>query len=258
MRASQSYRVFPPDTTPTPLEVGLEKGGELTGVCAICGEAATFSFSGRIRESGICSVCKGSNRKRQIAHIIRHHWGSLTLPPGMGVLNTEARGALHDALQHNEEYVASEYYGASIAPGAVIKGRRHENLCALSFRDSTLDLVISSDVLEHIPDPYMAHQEVFRVLKPGGRHIFTVPFNNGLYDQVRARIRADGSIEHIEKPAYHGDPLQKDGILVFVVFGFEMLYKLNSIGYKTRMWNLHEPAHGIVGVAQVFEAIKPA
>lgn len=32
-------------------------------------------------------------------------------------------------------------------------------------------------VLSHIPSPYQAHYEVRRILKPGGSHVFTVPFS---------------------------------------------------------------------------------
>ena len=32
-------------------------------------------------------------------------------------------------------------------------------------------------VFVHIPMPYQAHHELFRILKPGGSHVFTVPFS---------------------------------------------------------------------------------
>jgi len=42
--------------------------------------------------------------------------------------------------------------------------------------DGCVDLLVSSSVLEHIPDPELAIREVFRVLKPGGRVYAEVPF----------------------------------------------------------------------------------
>lgn len=42
--------------------------------------------------------------------------------------------------------------------------------------DDSVDLLVSSSVLEHIPDPELAIREVFRVLKPGGRVYAEVPF----------------------------------------------------------------------------------
>ncbi len=45
----------------------------------------------------------------------------------------------------------------------------------LPFWDSSFDLVICSEVLEHIPDDRKAMRELFRVLKPGGWSIIQVP-----------------------------------------------------------------------------------
>lgn len=45
----------------------------------------------------------------------------------------------------------------------------------LPFADSTFDLVICSEVLEHIPDHEKAVQELVRVLKPGSHLVVTVP-----------------------------------------------------------------------------------
>lgn len=45
----------------------------------------------------------------------------------------------------------------------------------IPFQDNTFDVVISSEVIEHVPDPFKAIQELFRVLKPGGTMILTTP-----------------------------------------------------------------------------------
>ena len=45
----------------------------------------------------------------------------------------------------------------------------------LPFDSNSFDYVISSDVIEHTPDPYEATIELIRVLKPGGKLCITVP-----------------------------------------------------------------------------------
>ena len=45
----------------------------------------------------------------------------------------------------------------------------------LPFPDATFDVVITSEVLEHIQDDVTAIAEMVRVLKPGGRFAATVP-----------------------------------------------------------------------------------
>lgn len=49
----------------------------------------------------------------------------------------------------------------------------------LPFADGTLDLAISFNVMEHVPDPQTAVLEIIRVLKPGGSFytVFGPPFN---------------------------------------------------------------------------------
>ncbi len=51
----------------------------------------------------------------------------------------------------------------------------------LPYADNTFDLVISSDVLEHIEKDFEAVAEVKRVLKPGGVIIATVPAHQRLF-----------------------------------------------------------------------------
>jgi len=43
------------------------------------------------------------------------------------------------------------------------------------LRDASFDLVLCTQVLEHVPRPLEALREVRRILKPGGRFLFSVP-----------------------------------------------------------------------------------
>jgi ubiquinone/menaquinone biosynthesis C-methylase UbiE len=49
------------------------------------------------------------------------------------------------------------------------------DITRLPFSDDFFDVVICSEVLEHIPDQHTAVYEVNRVLKPGGDLIVSVP-----------------------------------------------------------------------------------
>lgn len=49
------------------------------------------------------------------------------------------------------------------------------DITALPFADHTFDLVICSEVLEHVPDHHGAVSEILRVLKPGHDLVVSVP-----------------------------------------------------------------------------------
>ena len=199
-----------------------------------------------------------------MAYIVRRQCGlpvkgKFYFPPEFSIYNTESNGALHCALKSMENYTCSEYFGDLDGPGQEVQGIRHENLQKLSFADKSFDLLLSSDVLEHMPSPYAAHQEIFRVLKPGGQHIFTVPFNPGVdEDDIRARV-VDGQIEYLAEKIFHGDPVRpNDGILVWTIFGQEMVDRLTELGFVVATMRINEPYHGIIGDnAIVFVAQKP-
>lgn len=237
--------------------------------CPVCGRLSLAArFSDNLRESGNCVGCRATNRQRQLAWVILQ-W----LLPGpvnksglsavsalpRRIFNTEAAGPIHRALAGGPGYVCSEYVGAVYEPGEEIEGTRHEDLQALSFADASLDLVVSSDVLEHVPEPYQAHQEIFRVLDAGGAHVFTVPFlDSEELDQERSRLSVEGDVVHLLEPQYHTDPLREGGALVYTLFGLEMLVRLGEIGFRAKVYNVRSPWHGIYGPnAFVFVAQKP-
>jgi SAM-dependent methyltransferase len=54
---------------------------------------------------------------------------------------------------------------------------------ALPFKDATLDGVLATQVLEHVRRPWVALEEVFRCLKPGGWCIATIPMAWRLHEE---------------------------------------------------------------------------
>ncbi|MCX8050261.1 MAG: class I SAM-dependent methyltransferase, partial [Methylohalobius sp.] len=77
---------------------------------------------------------------------------------GIVIYNTEADGPIHKALVEKKNYFCSNYYGEQYKSGEIVNGVMHQDLMRLSFEDGSIDLVLSSDVLEHVSDPYKAHR----------------------------------------------------------------------------------------------------
>jgi hypothetical protein len=156
------------------LMVKLHFGG--IAKCSVCGSFTLIYVKGEnLRETCICIKCKSNNRQRQIAYVACHVVGCAKKRriPSMKdfielddfvVYNTEARGPIHGWLSKMENYLCSEYFGDSYKSGDFVNNIMHQDLMDMSLSTESVDLVISSDVFEHIPHPYKAHEEVYRVL----------------------------------------------------------------------------------------------
>jgi SAM-dependent methyltransferase len=234
--------------------------------CTVCGSLSLIYLTNdNFRENCYCVRCRSFNRQRQIAYVLCTLLANkkikslrdLHLADNIAIYNTESGGTLHRFLSRAGRYVSSEYFGDQYTSGQYIDGRMHQDLMCLSFSDNQFDFVFSTDVFEHVADPYVGHQEVYRVLKPGGRHIFTVPFyQSQILDENRASI-LNGELVHHKEPLYHIDPLRPEGVLVFNIFAIEMIVKLAKIGFRTNMHHLYRPSNGILGTnGLVFEAVK--
>lgn len=80
--------------------------------------------------------------------------------------------------------------GVDLVAGGLRKA--HENVpdaellqadvCALPLMDASVDLVMSANLLEHVPDDGLALAEIFRILRPGARALIVVPVGPGNYD----------------------------------------------------------------------------
>ena len=257
-RSFQLYPYYPRPRTELERKA-LE--GDTQGICSVCGKRTRFTgWTESFRESGFCQHCGSTNRQRQIAFILRRSLEIAeehSFPVSLPIYNTESTGSLHNQLRLIQGYQCSEYFGDGYHPGKLVKGIHHEDLQRLSFGDNAFDYVLSSDVLEHVPDPYQAHKEIWRVLQYRGRHLFTVPFYPYRYfDEIRSCVR-EGELVHQLTPQYHSDPLRPEGLLTYTIFSLEMLLKVSAIGFLIHTYVLYEPEYGIIGWNNIiFEAIK--
>lgn len=125
---------------------------------------------------------------------------------GRHVFECARRGALVVAL----DYAAGEVVETRNTLAAMVEagditadkliGVLRGDARRLPFPDATFDVVITSEVLEHIQDDVSAIAEMARVLKPGGRFAATVPswfpevVNWKLSDEYHAPKSAGGHV----------------------------------------------------------------
>lgn len=231
-----------------------DRRGDEPGYCVVCGASTRFAFNSwttpdelhafwadaivsrdyNRRESMFCRVCCSNLRVRRIAEVLVDLYG----PPGCGsfaelievpafrgldvaeVNTIGSLGSLHALLRQLPRLSFSEYRGPE-GLGEVVDGIRNEDMCRFTYPDGAFDIVLSSDTLEHVPDFRTALAETRRVLRPGGRHVFTVPVLwTRETTETRARIGDDGEIEHLMPILYHG---RGSGAYRFIPVGIDML-----------------------------------
>jgi len=213
------------------------------GYCTICGKSTFFLIiRGVLRGNYLCVNCHSRSRNRYLAKVLcdifaikkPYSLGNFIRSlPDLSVYEAQASGVIHDKLKFLNNYSCSEFFN-DITPGSFSSnGTLCQDLQNLSFRDNSFDLVITQDVFEHIRDPEIAWREIYRVLKPGGYHVFTIPWSRD-HKTVR-RVRLEGENEvYILPKVFHGDDI-RDG-LVYSDFGYDIPEALNTMGFPTEVY----------------------
>ena len=194
--------------------------------CPYCGPTVFV----RLRRDAVgvrCVRCAASAIHLAIGWALREYAGRLE---DRDVCELSARGPLAEFLRRTARSAATSEYFADVASGTWRNGVRCEDVQHLSYADASFDLVTHTEVLEHVPDDARAFAELYRVLRPGGMMIFTVPMHDGAQTVERARLRDDG-IEYLQEPVYHLDPLRNEGILAFRDYGRDILDRLLAAGF---------------------------
>lgn len=140
-------------------------------------------------------------------------------------------GAASNKIARECSYYTSSNFYPAIPRGQYVDEHRCENLEALTFSDESFDMIITQDVMEHVLNPQNAFAEIARTLKPGGAHVFTVPWYYWKNTVVRAKLK-NGNIEYIEEPIYHLNPIDKNGSLVTIDYGrdfFDLIYRSSNM-----------------------------
>jgi SAM-dependent methyltransferase len=195
------------------------------------------------RENHRCQECGASLRYRAQANALALAYGHAGTSlaeliaegtfGGLSIYEPGIIGPMRRFLSQLPGYFNS-YYWPGVAPGEEHQGVRCEDLRHLTLADESVDLVISSDILEHVRGPAEAFSELFRVLRPGGRHVFTVPLVWPLPSTTQARVDYSGSEDaFLLPPVYHGSPTDPQGSLVYTDFGMDLPEGLRLLGFET-------------------------
>jgi len=195
-------------------------------ICRACRRRTLILALGSTEEFHVCIRCRANLRYALLAEHLRAAFPDLAR---MDVLELDFSSPLRSILANARTYTRS-FYRDGIAPGTVREdGVVCQDITRLTYPDRSLDLIVSSDVLEHVPDVAAAFRESARVLRPGGAHVFTVP---NRARTVRRALLENGQITHLQTPEYHLDPLDARGVLAFWDFGPDLPEAVPMPGLK--------------------------
>lgn len=181
------------------------------------------------REALSCMRTTLNARMRAAAQFMLEN---LDIDKGASVYITERITPLFEYFRNWYPDIEGSEYLPGVPYGTLDDNVRCEDLQALTFPDERFDLVLSFDVLEHVPEYKIAIHEMARILKPGGHLIMTTPTTfDSFANHIRAVVNDEGDLEHLAEPEYHGNPLGPPS-LCFTSFGFELIEQLRSFGFK--------------------------
>lgn len=233
------------------------RGHANLGWCPVCEARTLFVELDRWRRDNyVCPRCRSIPRHRALIAVL-----SETVPDWRqrDVYESGPAGASSTKLAREcRSYVASHY--RQPLPGSPAEGVRLEDLESLTFPDASFDVVVTQDVFEHVLRPAAAFSEIARILRPGGCHVFTVPYYRDFETSlVRAEPGPDGEVRHLLEPDYHKDPVDPKGSLVVTQWGRDLPDIIaRAGGMTTTIHCLHDRRRGIdAEFIEVFVSRKP-
>jgi SAM-dependent methyltransferase len=221
---------------------------EFSGVCPVCEQQVAFASQyDWFRDHLRCSVCHSLPRERALMSVISKYfsdWRQLRV-------HESSPGNMSASLKLQSE--CEQYSSSQFIPGVKLgsldagTSYRCESLEELSFADSSFDLFVTQDVMEHIFDWRAAFKEIARVLAPGGAHVFTVPLvNKFARSEICAARSSDGTVVYYRDAEFHGNPIDPGGSLVTMRWGFDIASTIQDItGLPTVIFSIDDIHHGI-------------
>lgn len=204
-----------------------------TDECNICGLKVNFDkLHNWPRDFTKCPNCNSLVRERALKYILDDFTKKLDFKSLNIHESSPSDGALHFYLKKYNNYSFSHYF-PNIPNGEFNKnGIKCVDLNNIPFNDNEFDIFITLDVFEHLFTPEIAIKEIYRVLKPGGIYIMTVPIENEDYKTEKSCHKIDNKIVHIttkksiEKNVtieYHGNPIDNSGSVVTHYYGYDIV-----------------------------------
>lgn len=141
--------------------------------CPVCGNysGAFVHLSNRLRFSwnSVCGHCSSRARHRGLYKVYQEATAELTKENS--VLHFAPEPAFYSILKGKSfQYITTDFVLEDV-------DLPKEDIQRLTLPDNRYDLILCNHVLEHVPDDEKSLLELYRILKPGGKLLLTIPGN---------------------------------------------------------------------------------
>lgn len=230
-------------------------GKKTWGDCVVCEQRTLFVAIGKhYREDFRCIRCISTERGRALIHMLDRHY-----PQWRDAKIHEASPygpASKKLFVQAKNYTWSRYRKTR---DASVESSIHQDLQDMTFDDSSFEIFVTQDVLEHVSSPNEALQEIDRVLGEGGLHIWTVPYYPSALTKSTAEL-VNGDLVLHTSSEFHGNPDEDEGSLVFTRWGKDLVEIVSQhTSFKTEVKSPINAKLGLLsGNSQVFLSWKEA
>lgn len=145
--------------------------------CNICGyetDLEFLHFGRNKRPNEKCPNCYSLKRTRLLWYYLENNT-NLFKNNDFRVLHTAPETSIYKKVKQEfgDNYISSDIVKTDFVDEII-------DIQNIPYEDNTFDLIVSSHVLEHVPDDYLALKEFYRVLKNDGKVIILIPSLNEL------------------------------------------------------------------------------
>lgn len=214
----------------------------LPRTCPICGYHGMFVSVGHPpRWAARCLSC-GSRERHRLLHLWVTEGGGDRLA-GKRILHFAPEKIVMRRMRGNPLYETADL---------MQKGVTHQvDITRVALPDDGYDIVMAHHVLEHIPDDRQAMRELFRLLKPGGLALLSVPIN-----PTRRETDEDPSVTD---PAARWARFSAHDHVRY--YGIDFHDRLREVGFAVSTFRLgpaEEVRYGLLRDEWITIAAKPA
>ncbi len=213
----------------------------LIRTCPICLYSGRFISVGHPpRRDARCLEC-GSRERHRLTHLWITEGGGDKLA-GKRILHFAPEKIVRRRMQGNPLYETADLHQPGVTHSI--------DICRIPFADETYDVAMAHHVLEHIDDDRRAMRELFRILRPDGVAILSVPINTSRRDTYEN----DAIVDPVARIAHFSAPDHRR------YYGLDFADRLGEAAFQVETFRMppeQEPHYGLLRDEWIYIARKP-